>query len=227
MIQVMHDLRVKSKVRSFFLQGPAGRLEALLNEGVPEATHAALVCHPHPLYGGTMHNRVVFHATKALNSFGFPVFRFNFRGAGMSAGEHDYGKGEVEDVRAALEWLYGEFRLPVVFAGFSFGAAIGLKALSPDPRVSALIAIGAPVLAEGREYQYDFLQDCRKPKLFLSGGCDPYGPRDRLKQVVESLPEPKRLLFVDGADHFFAGHEEQMRQVLEECTRAFLAGNLQ
>ena len=91
---------------------PAGRLEALLNAGAPDAAYAALVCHPHPLYGGTLHNKVVFHAMKALNSFGFPVLRFNFRGTGLSHGEHDHGNGEVDDVRAALDWLDHEFHLP-------------------------------------------------------------------------------------------------------------------
>src|SRR6202142_3579845 len=115
-------------IRSLFLDGPAGRLEALLNGGAATATHAALVCHPHPVYGGTLHNKVVFHTMKALNSFGFPVLRFNFRGAGLSHGEKDHGEGEVEDVRAALDWLDSEFHLPMVFAGFSFGAVVGLRA---------------------------------------------------------------------------------------------------
>jgi len=94
-----------STIKSLFLDGPAGRLEALLNAGAENATHAAVVCHPHPLFGGTLHNKVVFHTMKALNSFGFPVLRFNFRGAGLSQGEHDQGNGEVEDVRTALDWL--------------------------------------------------------------------------------------------------------------------------
>ena len=113
-------------IKSFFLKGPAGRLEALLNQGAPDAKHAALVCHPHPLYGGTMHNKVVYHAMKALSGFGFPVLRFNFRGAGLSDGEHDKGNGEQDDVRAALHWLEHELGLPVIFCGFSFGAATGL-----------------------------------------------------------------------------------------------------
>src|SRR5215475_2170811 len=109
---------VSNGIKSFFLNGPAGRLEALLNEGQPDATHAALVCHPHPLYGGTMHNKVVYHAMKALSGFGFPVLRFNFRGAGMSQGQHDKGQGEQFDVRAALDWLDSEFHLPMIFCGF-------------------------------------------------------------------------------------------------------------
>src|SRR3954463_8499176 len=133
-------------IRSLFLEGPAGRLEALLNAGAENATHAALVCHPHPMYGGTLHNKVVFHTMKALNSFGFPVLRFNFRGAGLSEGEHDFGNGEIDDVRTALDWLDAEFHLPLIFAGFSFGAAIGLRAAYSDERVRALIAVGMPVL---------------------------------------------------------------------------------
>src|SRR5262249_25834993 len=129
-------------IRSLFLNGRAGRLEALLNAGTQNATHAALVCHPHPLFGGTLHNKVVFHTMKALNSFGFPVLRFNFRGAGLSEGEHDRGVGEVDDVRTALDWLDAEFHLPIVFAGFSFGAAIGLNAACADERVKALIGVG-------------------------------------------------------------------------------------
>src|ERR1700739_2176566 len=132
-------------IRSFFLNGPAGQLEALLNAGSPHANHAALVCHPHPVYGGTLHNKVVFHAMKALNTLGLPVLRFNFRGAGLSHGVHDQGSGEVDDVRTALDWLDHEFHLPIVLAGFSFGAAVGLRAACPDDRVAALISLGTPI----------------------------------------------------------------------------------
>ena len=154
-----------SSIRSLFLAGPAGRLEALLNAGSPTATHAAVVCHPHPLYGGTLHNKVVFHAMKALNSFGFPVLRFNFRGTGLSEGEHANGIGEVDDVRAALDWLEREFTLPVIFAGFSFGAAVGLRAAYADDRVRALIALGLPAVPvadriEDRIYDFEFLREC-------------------------------------------------------------------
>src|SRR3954468_11355207 len=111
------------KITSLFVDGPSGRLEALLNAGASNATHSALVTHPHPLYGGTMHNKVVYHAAKALNGFGFPVLRFNFRATGLSEGTHDFGEGEVDDVRAALEWMRDKFGKPIIFAGFSFGAA--------------------------------------------------------------------------------------------------------
>ena len=206
------------QIRAFFLAGPAGRLEALLNEGRSDATHAALVCHPHPLFGGTMHNKVVFHAMKALNSFGFPVLRFNFRGAGLSEGTHDEGRGEVEEVRTALDWLRKEFSLPLVFCGFSFGAATGLKAACADPRVEALVSLGTPVQVQDRAYGYRFLQECTKPKLFVSGKHDQYGPRAELERMVATLPEPKKLVFVEG-DHFFLGHLAEMRGEMETWLR--------
>ena len=204
-----------AELRSLFLDGAAGKLEALLNTGSPGATHAALVCHPHPLFGGTMHNKVVFHAMKALRSFGFPVLRFNFRGAGRSQGAHDQGRGEVDDVRAALDWLEREFHLPIVFAGFSFGASVGLRACCPDVRVAALIALGMPAVGPGRIYNYRFLESCVKPKLFVSGTHDEFGPPGVLEALVERAAEPKRLVRVEG-DHYFAGHLEELRQVIAE-----------
>ena len=210
----MHVSHTHQAIKSFFLDGPSGRLEALLNAGSPAATHAGLVCHPHPLGGGTMHNKVVFHAMKALNSFGFPVLRFNFRGTGLSAGTHDQGRGEVADVQAALAWLKREFPLPIVFAGFSFGSATGLRAACPDPEVRALISIGTPVEAEGRLYSFSFLRECAKPKLFVSGDHDQYGPQEALERIVAQAAEPKKLVFVPG-DHFFAGHLSEMRQAIE------------
>jgi alpha/beta superfamily hydrolase len=208
-------------IRSFFLQGPAGRLEALLNEGTANATHAGLVCHPHPLGGGTMHNKVVFHAMKALNGFGFPVLRFNFRGTGLSEGQHDEGRGEIADVEAALRWLKRELGLPIIFAGFSFGSATGLRAACPDPDVKALISIGTPVEAEGRLYSYSFLRDCAKPKLFVSGDHDQYGPREKLEKLIAQVAEPKKLVFVPG-DHFFQGHLSEMRMAVQTWLQELL-----
>jgi len=207
------------------LDGPAGRLEALLNAGAENATHAALVCHPHPLFGGTLHNKVVFHTMKALNSFDFPVLRFNFRGTGLSHGEHDYGVGEVEDVRTALDWLDREFQLPLIFAGFSFGAAVGLRAACPDPRVKALIGVGAPVAPvaadkeEPRVYTFDFLRNCTLPKLFISGARDQFGPRAKLQELVNSVPEPKKLVLIEGGDHFFEGRLKELREAIETWVR--------
>ena len=206
---------VTAGLKSFFLPGPAGRLEALLNQGRPDAKYAALVCHPHPLYGGTVHNKVVYRAMKALNSFGLPVLRFNFRGAGLSEGEHDRGHGEVHDVRVALNWLGSEYHLPIIFCGFSFGAATGLRAACPDPRVVGLISLGTPVAAEGRVYTYQFLQDCARPKLFASGALDQYSPQDKLREVVAAAHEPKELLFIEGADHFFEGHLPELQHAIQ------------
>jgi uncharacterized protein len=210
-----------ASIRSLFLDGPTGRLEALLNAGADNATHAAVVCHPHPLFGGTLHNKVVFHTMKALNSFGFPVLRFNFRGTGLSQGAHDQGDGEVDDVRAALDWLDAEYHWPLVFAGFSFGAAVGLRAACADSRVRAVIGVGTPVAPVAgdsevpRTYTFEFLQDCMKPKLFVSGARDQFGPRAKLEALVASASEPKKLVMIEGADHFFEGRLRELREAIE------------
>ena len=202
------------------LRGPAGRLEAVLNLGyAPDPPAAVLLCHPHPLHGGTLHNKVVYHAMKALTALGLPVLRFNFRGAGASTGAHDHGHGEQDDVRAGLDWLRAEFGLPMLAAGFSFGAHMALRAGCPDPRVRALASLGTPVRAADREYGYNFLRDCAKPKLFLSGDLDPFGPIAALEAALAPLPEPKRIAFVPGAEHFFQGHLPAMQAVLSEWTR--------
>jgi alpha/beta superfamily hydrolase len=196
------------------LRGPAGRIEALLNTGRDEAPFVALVCHPHPLFGGTMHNKVVYHAMKAFQSFGLPVLRFNFRGAGLSEGTHDQGHGEVGDLRAALDWLQREYERPILFAGFSFGSSVGLRACCGDERVKGIAALGLPVRAGGRNYHYNFLATCRQPKLFVSGTADEYGPRGEIEAVVAAAASPATLVLVPDADHFFAGKLEQMQLAL-------------
>jgi uncharacterized protein len=207
-------------IRSLLLKGAAGQLEALLNSGAENAMCAAIVCHPHPLFGGTMHNKVVFHTAKALNGFGFPVLRFNFRGTGLSHGEHDYGDGEADDVETALDWLDGEFHLPLLFAGFSFGAAVGLQVAANDDRVKALIGIGLPVApVDERQYDFEFLRSCPKPKLFVSGSRDQYGPRAKLEQTFNSFAEPKKLVIIDSADHFFEGRLKEMKDAIEAWVR--------
>jgi hypothetical protein len=203
------------------LRGPAGSLEALLNTGHPDAFYAALIAHPHPLGGGTMHNKVVYHAAKAFSSFGLPVLRFNFRGTGLSEGAHDAGRGEVDDVRAALDWLDREFRLPILFAGFSFGSNVGLRACCGDARLRGLVGLGLPVHAEGRDYRYDFLPACGSlPKLFISGDHDQYGPRPQVEAALAEVPAPKRLLFIEGADHFFAGIPGSPESKLDQMSAA-------
>jgi alpha/beta superfamily hydrolase len=210
---------VAGEIKSLMLNGPAGQLEALLNVGVSDATHAALICHPHPLFGGTMHNKVVYNAMKSLTKFGFHALRFNFRGTGLSEGVHDEGRGAREDIRAALKFLENEFHLPIIFCGFSFGAATGLKAACNDPRVVGLISLGTPVAVEGRTYAYQFLSGCTQPKLFISGSQDQYSPESELRAAVANAAEPKRLVMIDGADHFFVGKLNLMQQAIEEWVR--------
>jgi alpha/beta superfamily hydrolase len=213
------DLHAPARVHSVALNGPSGRLEALLNEGASDAQFAALVCHPHPKGGGTLHNKVVYHAMKVMNDpawgFALPVLRFNFRGTGLSQGTHD-GRAESQDVLAAMEWLENEYKLPLVVAGFSFGSAMALKACcSCDEKresVRALAALGLPTQAGDREYKYPFLAACQIPKLFLSGDNDQYAPAPQLAQVAASAAEPKQLLLVPGADHFFTGQLAPMQQ---------------
>jgi uncharacterized protein len=211
-------------LRSVELAGPAGRLEALLNEGSPEALFSAVVCHPHPKGGGTMHNKVVYHAMKALNApefgLGFPVLRFNFRGTGLSEGEYD-GKAETGDVLAALAWLENEYNRPLVVVGFSFGAAISLLACCPQSPASpcrhnirAIAALGLPTRAEGHQYRYSFLSQCTIPKLFVSGDGDGFAPVADLNHVAATTAEPKKLVLIPGADHFFAGQLDAMQNTL-------------
>lgn len=207
--------------RSIDLTGPAGRLEAVLTQGAPNAPLAALVCHPHPLGGGTMHNKVVYHAMKVFNggewSFGLPVLRFNFRGVGLSRGAYD-GESEVDDVEAALAWLESTYKLPILAAGFSFGAAMMLRACCGGGRVRrnihSVAALGLPAEAEGRKYDYPFMANCTLPKLFLSGDQDQFAPAERLTQIADYAAGPKQLVLVPGANHFFAGRIKPMQQAL-------------
>jgi alpha/beta superfamily hydrolase len=202
------------------LRGPAGKLEAVLNTGREDALYAAIVAHPHPPSGGTMHTKAVYHAAKAFSHFGLPVLRFNFRGAGLSEGVHDEGHGEVEDVRAGLDWLTQNFRLPILFAGFSFGANVGLRACCGDARVHGLVGLGLPVRAAGRDYTYGFLPACRAPKLFVSGDHDEFSPVGVLESVLATAPDPKRIVWIEAADHFFAGIPSSPTSKLETMQSA-------
>lgn len=212
------------------LYGPAGRLEALFNTGREGAPLAALICHPYPPAGGTMHNKVVYNTMKALTALGLPVLRFNFRGVGLSEGVFDHGHGEQDDVRAAVNWLQTKLDLPILFAGFSFGSHVGLRAVCGDPRVKGMIGIGLPVRAAGRDYSYGFLPECVGPKLFVIGDHDQFCPRDVMQTVLEKASEPKKLIWVEGADHFFQGIPESpapkldiMRQAIEDWVRETFA----
>jgi uncharacterized protein len=192
-------------------------LEALM-EWDPQVTssHVALVCHPHPLHGGTMHNKVVYRAAKTALSLGLPTLRFNFRGAGASEGAFAAGEGEREDVRAALNHLTTHFpNRPVCLMGFSFGSWVGLSVGAGDPRVDSLVGLGVPVNME----KFDDLLHVTKPKLIVQGDHDQFGPVDQVTQFYDSLAEPKKIHFVQNSDHFFTGKLEEVQQVLQEFLR--------
>jgi alpha/beta superfamily hydrolase len=220
----MHEAAAASHVRSIEdLYGPAGRLEAVLNTGREDPPFTALVCHPHPPSGGTLHNKVVYNAMKVFSAFGLPVLRFNFRGAGLSEGVYDDGHGEQNDVRAALEWLELNFRKPILFAGFSFGANVGLRACCGDIRVKGLIGLGLPVRAEGRDYTYGFLPRCVEPKLFVIGDHDQFAPRAVVEQILRSAPPQSATVWIEGADHFFQGIPASPKPKLDGMKQAMQA----
>ncbi len=198
---------------SFDIAGPAGRLEALLMrpEGTPAA--AAVVCHAHPLHGGVMHYKVVFRAAKALQHHGVAVLRFNFRGVGRSQGVHDEGRGEQDDVRAALDEMTRRFPgLPMVVGGFSFGSSMALLTGVSDERVRALFALGYPI---SMLPDTSFLDGCRKPRLFVQGENDTFGNAEQIRERVACLSEPKTLVVIAGSDHFFAGHLDQLQATID------------
>ena len=180
---------------------------------------ASVVCHPHPLFGGTLHNKVIYQTAKSLDALGLPVLRFNFRGAGLSEGTHDRGRGELGDVKAALDFLAGEIPgVPLLVAGFSFGCWVGLRVACEDERVTEMIGLGTPV----NNADFSYLERCSKPKLFVSGDHDQFGPRPQLERVVESAPEPKKLVIIESTDHFFEGRLREVRETIESWTRTVI-----
>jgi alpha/beta superfamily hydrolase len=144
------------------------------------------------------------------------VLRFNFRGTGLSEGRYDHGRGEQDDVRAGLGWLEKNLKLPILFAGFSFGAYVGLRAACGDTRVKGAVALGLPVEAAGRGYSYEFLAECRIPKLFISGTRDQFGPRDVVAAAVSSAADPKEIVWVEDAEHFFLGKLDQVQSSIRD-----------
>jgi alpha/beta superfamily hydrolase len=190
-----------------------GLLEGLLR--LPEEREsprmAAVVCHPHPLYGGTMHNKVVFRIAQALGDLGMPVLRFNFRGVGRSTGHYAEGDGEADDVVAALDALAARFPgLPLCLAGFSFGAWVGLPVGCGDARVRQLLGAGVPVSL----FSATAVATCAPPKLIVQGAADQFGPLAALATWYARLPEPKSLTVVPGADHFFTEHQAELRNAI-------------
>ena len=201
---------------NLLIPAPHGHLEAILKEPRDgRARGAALVLHPHPLGGGTMHNKVVFRAASALNEAGLVTLRVNFRGVGQSTGEHDEGRGEVEDVAAALDYLRKQYDgEPITLAGFSFGSRVGMEVGIRDPSVHQLISIGTPV----DKYDFTFLKTCPKPILFVHGDRDEFGAADKVRALAASLPAEAeaRVQIIKDADHFFEGRLDEMKRAITD-----------
>jgi hypothetical protein len=194
---------------NLFVPAPHGRLEAILKEPRADSIGGvALVLHPHPLGGGTMHNKVVFRAAAALNDAGLVTLRINFRGVGQSTGMHDEGYGERDDVRAGLDYLAENYPgQEITLCGFSFGARVGLEVGIADERVVRLISIGTPV----DKYEFSFLEGCRKPILFVQGEHDEYGNVERLRELVAKIKAPTELKIITGAGHFFDDQLDELK----------------
>ncbi len=201
------------RIESLFVAGPAGRLEALLEEPEDrEPSCAALVCHPHPQHGGTMHNKVVYRIARGLRRTGAVVLRFNYRGVNLSEGAYDNGVGEVEDARAALALLRERYpTLPFLMAGFSFGSRIVLKLGCKTEGTRRIVAVGFPI----RHLDADRYLDCPVPRVFIQSTHDEYGPRAEFEAFFERVRGGKRLTLVEARDHFFAGALDEFEKAVE------------
>lgn len=200
------------RIESLFIEGPAGKLEALLEEPEDqEPRHAVLVCHPHPQFGGTMHNKVVYRIARGLRRGGAVVLRFNYRGVNLSEGEYDNGIGETEDARAALAVLRSRYPgLPFSLAGFSFGSRIILKLGCETLGVSQLIAVGFPAsLSDGQA-----LGQCPVPRVFIVSKNDQFCSVPAMEAYFSALQEPKELIWIEAQDHFFAGALDQFEEAV-------------
>ena len=200
------------------IAGPSGRLEALLEE--PDAPgrirQAVVVCHPHPQFGGTMHNKVVYRMARAARGDSASVLRFNYRGVGGSSGTYDAGRGEQDDLRAAMRYLQERHPgIPLVVGGFSFGSRVSLRVCCSDPSVDRVIAVGTPV----DRGDFGFLSHCSCPKHFIHSSTDEFGSRENLLQVFELAAHPKRLNWVQAADHFFTNALDELESAVREALR--------
>jgi hypothetical protein len=204
---------------NLYIPAPHGRIEAILKEPHGAGPRGvALVLHPHPLHGGTMHNKVVFRTARGLGDAGLLTLRVNFRGVGHSTGTHDGARGgEQEDARLALDYLVEKDPgLPVFLAGFSFGARVGLEVGTRDPRVRFLVGVGTPVSIPEREYDFSFLEECRKPLLLAHGDRDEFGSVEDLRALAARVPEESRVKveIIHGAGHFFDQQLEELRRAV-------------
>lgn len=208
----------RKPLRHVDLYSDAGRLEALYRD-VDNPVATAVVCHPLPTHGGTLHNKVVFRTARGLESAKVATLRFNFRGAGASQGSFNGGEGEQRDFDAALEWLIKKHATRPVFAGgFSFGSWVSTRASWDDPRVAALFLLGTPI----NKYDFTYLEHCEKPILFIHGSKDEFGDVEKLERLVSRCKNAEFVL-VEGAEHFFAGQLEIVEQSMEEFARSVLA----
>ena len=197
------------------LSGPAGLLEAIVDEGSSPPRAAVVFGHPHPQHGGTMHTKGVYQAAKGLVRIGCSVLRFNFRGVGRSEGEFDKGEGEIADFRSALDFMAGRYPNVALWAGgFSFGSWIALETGAADPRVSALIAIAPPVKREG--YTWEATLASTKPKFFVQGDLDELCSLKDLWAFYGQLKEPKEMVVIDGGSHLFEGKASEVGEALED-----------
>ena len=203
-----------ARIETIKMSGPSGVLEGILRIPHEPAHRAALLCHPHPLYQGSMHSPVIYRAAKAFHRRGFATLRFNFRGVGMSAGGYDGGVGEKDDVRSALDTIAGRCPgLPVTLLGYSFGARVGLEACGADPRVDRLVGIGLPLTLGS----FDFLRAIDKPMWVVQGDRDEYGALPDLERLVDRLGERASLRVVPGADHLFTAALDTLEETLYEA----------
>jgi hypothetical protein len=210
---------VARRIESLTLAGPAGNLEALLEEPDDrEARIAAVVCHPHPLYGGTMHNKVVYRLARGLRRAGAVVLRFNFRGVGASQGEHGNLEGEIEDARAALAWLRARYpELPYALSGFSFGSRVITRLGCEIGDATFLLAAGFPTVWGSPDY----LASCAVPKIFIQSTNDQYGPRAEMETMFERFTAPKQLHWIEAADHFFVNGLEALEERVKVSAEEF------
>lgn len=202
------------RIESLLLTGAAGRLEALLEE--PEESdpqEAAVVCHPHPQFGGTMHNKVVYRLARGLRKAGCVVLRFNYRGVNLSEGAYDHGIGETEDARSAMQALQLRYpTLPLMVAGFSFGSRVALRLSSQEAVLKRVFAVGFPTRIPDQSY----VHEVGIPKYFIQSTVDAYGPRPEMEAFFATVPDPKHIRWIEAGDHFFVQALDQFEAAVEE-----------
>jgi alpha/beta superfamily hydrolase len=215
---------VSNQVLQINIPTPQGFLEGILKpeEEGTQPVYTGIICHPHSLYGGTMHNKVVFKVAQTLQALNIPALRFNFRGVGRSTGTYDEGRGEMDDVRYALEFLSRRYPgVPAIVGGFSFGSYVGLRVAAIDDRVQAMMGLGVPA----RWFDGDTLAGCHKPKLFIHGTDDDTAPYEAAAAWFEQVPAPKRIVPIQGADHFFQNRLEEVQAVVADFIRTLTPAN--